>query len=113
MAVQAAVAAPASLRGKIVRWTFDEGPTKGKTFEHRFHEDGSVSYSEVGRDGEPAKATESAVERVTDDVHVVSYLASSGFTLTVVLNFENGTALSFASNDQSWFRAKGSFEVVE
>lgn len=113
MAVQAAVEAPASLRGKTVRWTFDEGPTKGKTFEHQFHQDGSVSYRVVGDDDKPGKAKECAVQRVTDDVHVVSYLAPSGYTLTVVLNFENGTALSFASNSEGWFPAKGSFEVIE
>lgn len=56
-----AAPAPESLRGKTVRWTFDEGPTKG----------------------------------------------------TAVLNFEDGTVLSFASNEKSWFPAKGSFEVVE
>ena len=34
--------APESLRGKVVRWSFQEGPTKGKTFEHTFGEGGTV-----------------------------------------------------------------------
>lgn len=25
---------PASLQGKTIRWTFQDGPTKGHTFEH-------------------------------------------------------------------------------
>src|SRR2546428_9775306 len=36
------------LRGKTVRWTFEDGPTAGTTFEHRFSPDGTVEYRAVG-----------------------------------------------------------------
>jgi hypothetical protein len=50
---------------------------------------------------------------VTDDVGVVSYLAESGFTITIVLNFGNGRMVGFASNAKEWMPVKGTFEVVE
>jgi hypothetical protein len=50
---------------------------------------------------------------VSDDVHVVSYLAASGFTLTTVLNFADHTIVAFASNDKQWFPIKGTFEEVK
>jgi hypothetical protein len=49
---------------------------------------------------------------VTGEVDVVSYLASSGFTLTVVLNHADNSIVGFASNDKQWFAVKGKFEEV-
>lgn len=104
---------PPSLLGRTVRWTFREGPTMGKTFEHVFAEDGSVTYRNVNAtDDTPGHAETAAVERITPDVHVVSYLAASGYTLTVVLNFRNMSVVSFASNSEGWFPAHGSFELA-
>ncbi len=107
--------APKSLQGKTVRWTFDEGPTQGTTYEHRFGDDGTVVWSVVKGEGEGKSGPETkcAVERVTPDVHVVSYLSESGYTLTAVLSFADMSVLSFASNEKQWFQAKGSFEIVE
>lgn len=50
--------------------------------------------------------------RVTDDVHVVSYKSTAGFTLTVVLNFKDKRMAGFASNEKDWFQQQGTFEVV-
>jgi len=52
------------------------------------------------------------VARVTDQVYVVSYLAASGFTLTVAIDFGSGTIVGFASNDKQWSPVKGTYEVV-
>ena len=43
----------------------------------------------------------------------VSYLAASGYTLTVVLNFTDHRMVGFASNDKEWFVQQGSFEIVD
>ena len=53
------------------------------------------------------------MEKIGDSVYAVSYLGSSGYTLTVVLNFADMSAVSFASNEKDWFPARGSFEMVE
>lgn len=107
---------PKSLVGSTVRWTFIEGPTKGSVYEHTFNQDGSVEYREVseGKDkGKKTKEKKCAVEKITPGVHVISYLSSSGYTLTVVLNFDNMSAHSYASNEKGWFPAKGTFEVLK
>jgi hypothetical protein len=44
-------------------------------------------------------------------VSVVSYLAASGFTLTVVLNFAEQSAIGFASNEKQLSEQHGTFEV--
>ena len=31
-----------SLRGKTVRWTFNDGPVAGMLFEHTLNEDGTI-----------------------------------------------------------------------
>jgi len=106
---------PESLVGATVQWAFSEGPTKGTTYEHTFNADGSVEYRDVTEGKAKGKATREklcGVEKITPGVHVVSYLSSSGYTLTVVLNFEDMSAHSYASNEKGWFPAKGTFEVI-
>jgi MoaF N-terminal domain len=109
------------IRGQTLRFTFSEGPTKGKTFEHQFHDDGSVSFGSVDG-GEKTKPKDEqqkperpryAALKVADGIHAVSYLSSSGYTLTVVLNFHDHQLVGFASNDKQWFPVKGSFEGDE
>jgi phenolic acid decarboxylase len=102
--------------GKKIRFTWEEGPTKGETHEHTFNADGSVDYQKVGEGapkGKPTHEKKYGTVRVTDDVYMVSYLGSAGFTLTVVLNFEDHRIAGFASNDKQWFPVKGTFEEVK
>jgi len=103
-----------SILGKTVRWTFTNGPTKGATFEHVFHPDGSVSWREAsGKSGAATRAQRSAVMRVSDDVQAVSYLTDSGYTLTLTLNFSSGRMVGFASNEKSWYPVEGTFEICD
>jgi hypothetical protein len=58
-----------SILGKTVRWTFTDGPTKGATFEHVFHDDGSVSWREAnGKRGAETRAEKATAVKVSDDV---------------------------------------------
>jgi hypothetical protein len=104
-----------SLYGKTLRWTFTAGPVAGTTFEHTFNEDGTVVFR--GVDGnekdKSTRAKDSAVVKITNEVFAVSYLADSGYTLTVVLNLERGEMVGFASNEKQWFQQKGTFEVLK
>jgi phenolic acid decarboxylase len=103
-----------SLYGKTLRWTFTDGPVAGKTFEHTFNEDGTVVFRSVdgNEKGKTTRAKDSAVVKFTNDVFAVSYLAG-GYTLTVVLNLEQGEMIGFASNDKQWFQQKGTFEILK
>jgi hypothetical protein len=114
------------LRDKTLRWTFTEGPQANKTYEHTFHADGTVVYAAVddrptsgpaprpGRDAGPeGERPRYAAYEVSDDVVLVSYLAGSGFTLTVALNFADHQLVSIASNSEQWFPARGTFTEAD
>jgi len=103
-----------SLSGKTVRWMFVDGPTAGITFEHTLNPDGSIDWRAVdgafkgaGRREKPYGAV-----RINDQTWVVSYLAESGHTLTVVLNFANRQATGFASDAKTWHQLSGTFDIV-
>jgi phenolic acid decarboxylase len=104
-----------SLYGQTLRWTFTDGPVAGKTFEHTFNKDGTVVFRGVdgNEKGKSTPAKDSAVVKITNDVFAVSYLADSGYTLTVVLNLERGEMAGFASNDKQWFQQRGTFEILK
>jgi hypothetical protein len=83
-----------------------------------FNDDGSVIWTCIAGLGKGHSAHEKAyaAERISRDVHVVSYLSSTGYTLTTVLNFKDRTLVGFASggkNGRSWHPCKGTFEVVD
>ena len=106
----------AEIRGKTIRLTWTEGPTKGATHEHVFHEDGTVEWRSTD---EPQKGhsmkerPEYAAMKAADGIYAVSYLAGSGYTLTVVLNFHNSRMVGFASGEKAWYSVQGTFEVVK
>jgi hypothetical protein len=101
------------LQGKTLSWTFDDGPVAGKTFEHRFNDDGTIEWHAAG-----AAAAKTTLERecasadTGDRASVVSYRAASGYTLTVVLDFAEMTLLGFGSNSDMWSQQRGRFAVV-
>jgi phenolic acid decarboxylase len=103
------------IRGKTIRFTWTDGPTKGQTHEHVFHEDGTLEFRSIDgtEKGKPTKEKEYAAVKVDEDVFLVSYLASSGYTLTVALNFGNHKLFGIASSAKEWFPTQGTFEVVE
>jgi hypothetical protein len=103
-----------SLSGKIIRWKFVDGPTAGITFEHTLHPDGSIMWRAIDGPYQGASQREKryGAVRVSEQTWVVSYLAASGHTLTVVLNFANHQATAFASDDKTWHQLSGTFELV-
>lgn len=50
--------------------------------------------------------------KTSNDVCMISYLAQSGYMLTVVLNFSDGSTVAIASNAKDWIPAHGTFEVM-
>lgn len=105
------------VRGHTFRWTWTDGPVKGSTHEHVFGEDGSVIWSCIAGPGKGHSSREKryAAEKITRDVHVVSYLSSTGYTLTAVMNFRDGSLAGFASggkNGKTWAPCHGTFEAV-
>jgi hypothetical protein len=97
------------LRGETIRWQFDDGPTKGKAFEHTFHMDGSVSYKMDGSDKTTRESHYEVIE-AGKGVTVVSYLAHSGWTLTAVLDEKDKKVTAIATNDKDMVVQHGHFE---
>jgi hypothetical protein len=102
------------IRGKTIRWTFSDGPMAKKTFEHTFGEDGSVTFRALDAkgDGTPTRVEKYEVASLETDVHAVSYLGASGYTLTVVLDDRSGRLVAFASNEKALTLQHGTFEEV-
>jgi MoaF N-terminal domain len=107
-----------SLGGRTFRWTFVEGPTAGTTFEHTFFADGSVTWRDIADSSAPAAPSqEKSMTRyvsweVAPSTHLVSYLAESGYTLTVAMNLDSRQCYGIASNSKEWFPLTGTVEAV-
>ncbi|MDM0111287.1 hypothetical protein QTI66_03955 [Variovorax sp. J22R133] len=101
------------VRGRTVDFIWDEGPTKGMTQRHHFHDDGTVTWEAVEK-GAPVPAPDQhrpkyMASRINDDVCLVSYLSRAGYTLTVALNFVDDSLDGVASNDRLWVPVGGKF----
>jgi hypothetical protein len=110
----------AQIVGKTLRLTWTEGPTKGSTYEHVFHDDGTVAWRTLDDGPRQHVSSKAAGEGdrprylakdITEQVVLVSYLSGSGYTLTVALNFRNQTTVGVASNETSWTPVEGTFLV--
>jgi hypothetical protein len=103
--------------GKTIRFSWKDGPTKGTTHEHVFHQDGTVEWHDLEKGageskGSPAERPRFLDEEIASGIRLVSYQSRSGFTLTVALNSQNGVIAGVASNEKVWLPVHGSFEVV-
>ena len=107
------------IRGKTIRWTYNDGPTKGMKFEHIFGTDGRVSWRTVdqpsaqsGGGGEKQEAAAYEVAQAAPQVWTVAYLAPSGWTLTTILDLDSRNIVSFASNEKQLVVQHGTYEVA-
>ena len=98
-----------SLRDATVRWRFVEPPVAGMTFEHTFREDGTLVWRVIDGPGKGAFKEEKlyATMKIAEGVHVVSYLAASGHTLSVVVDFNTGRVVGFGSDNKEWHPLTG------
>jgi len=102
------------ITGHSLRWTFVDGPMAGKSFDHTFSRYGGVTFREVDSDPntKPGVADQYQVASLGQEVHAVSYLSGSGYTLTVVLDYKTKKLVAFASNDKSVTMQQGTFEPL-
>ncbi|HEX4914368.1 MAG TPA: hypothetical protein VFV51_10435 [Vicinamibacterales bacterium] len=86
----------------------------GRSFDHTFSRNGGVVFREVDGDpnAKPGVADQYEVASLGQDVHAVSYLSSSGYTLTVVLDYRTKKLVAFASNEKSLTMQRGTFEPL-
>jgi hypothetical protein len=102
------------ITGHSLRFRFVDGPVAGQSFDHTFSRNGLVTFRQVGSDptAKPGQADQYFVASLSCDVHSVSYLAPSGYTLTAILDFKTLKLVAFASNDKSVTMQQGTFELL-
>jgi hypothetical protein len=110
------------VEGRRIRFTWTEGPTRGKTHEHHFHADGTVDWHAVddgsgaagiGAPAAPAPERPRYFEaRLADQICLVSYRSRTGFTLSVALDLAAQTIVGIASNDAQWLPVRGRLDVM-
>jgi hypothetical protein len=100
------------LAGKTLRFSFEDGPMAGKTFEHLFGLDGGVTYRQSDSQGGGTTEKKYEAASIGQDVCAVSYLGSSGYTLTVVLDYRTHRLVAFSSNEKTHLMQRGTFEEM-
>jgi hypothetical protein len=114
------------VRGKTIRMSWTEGPAAGAMEEQIFHQDGTVerrSATDFGSNASgfthgsaagllPPERPPYVGIKITYDVCLVSFLSRSGYTLTVALNFGDGSAVGFYSSEKESLTVKATFQVL-
>lgn len=104
-----------AVRGRKLRFNWLDGPTKGAAHDHEFHKDGSVEFrnADARPDEKWTREAEYSAVPVSEDVYLVSYMGSAGYTLTVALNFKDKHMVGIASGAKDWHPVGGTFEVLD
>jgi hypothetical protein len=104
-----------SISGKTIRWTFNDGVMAGKSFDHTFNDDGSLTFKMLNADsdkkdlGKSTRIEKYEVATLGTDVTVVSYFVPHGFTLTVAMDMKTKKLVAFSSNDKGVSVQHGTF----
>lgn len=101
------------LTGLRIRWTFQDGPTAGTMYEHRFMANGTVRWNEAGDRPTRSSTAKVNVVPIRPGVVAVAYLAESGYTLTSILDTDAGLVVAFASNESGLVVQHGTFDVED
>jgi hypothetical protein len=99
-----------SLDGKTLRFHFDDGPMKGKDFDHTFHGD-KVDWGAAGTN--KLTTSDGKLEKFGDDCYVGSYMGPNGYTLTAAMNLKSGKLVAFASDGKEWSEHNGTVQRVQ
>jgi hypothetical protein len=102
------------ISGQTIQWTFTDGPMAKRVFEHSFHEDGTVEFRMLDGQGhgKATKVDKYEVAPIGAEVSAVSYLGPAGYTLTVVLDFQSGRLVGFASSAKELTVQHGTFTTM-
>jgi hypothetical protein len=105
---------PSRLAGRTFRFTWTAEPKNSVTHEHVFHTDGTVSYAPIESDRPPQYKTakQYGAFEVAEDVFLVSYLDTSGYSLSVAMNFKTHRLQGFAATNTQWYPVQGRFEEL-
>ena len=79
--------------------------------EHAFHRDGTLDFFTADKPAAKSHVDKYELAKVSDDVYAVSYLGSSGYTLSLVLDFAHDSLVAFSSNEKMMQMQHGSFAV--
>jgi hypothetical protein len=97
------------LDGATLRFHFEDGPMKGKDYDHTFH-DGKVDWGAA--DSDERTTSNGELVRIGDTCYVGSYLGPNGYTLTTAMNLASGQLVAFASNGKDWVQQSGTVKRV-
>jgi hypothetical protein len=100
---------PSDLDGATLRFHFDDGPMRGKEFDHTFRE-GKVEWGATGSG--QRTTSDGELVRIGEACYVGSYMGGNGYTLTTALNLASGELVAFASNGKDWVRQTGTVKRV-
>ena len=78
-----------------------------------FKEVGGAPAPSGGSAGSAMPGARYASFEIAPNTHLVSYLSSHGYTLTVAMNLSSKKIHGFASNDKEWYPLEGTVEVVK
>lgn len=57
--------------------------------------------------GQEATEKEYNLEKVSENIYLLSWLEAVGYTITVTLNFNDNTVVGIISNDKEWYPKTG------
>ena len=97
------------LDGKTLRFHFDDGPMKGKEYDHTFHRD-KVEWGAV--DSMIKTTSDGSLIQLDDDCYVGSYMGANGYTLTAAMNMATGELHAFASDGKNWSVHNGTVKTL-
>lgn len=98
--------------GHTFEWHWEQGAFKGAAYQVTFLKDGQLHWQGIagGVIGKQDREKQYQSAVIANDILMISWLEKSGYTVTIILNFSNGTCQGIVSNNSEWYPLSGKFK---
>ncbi len=103
-----------AVAGHTFEWLWQQGAFKDAGFRVSFLPDGRLQWQGIQGAVTGKQATEKQYQSIAiaGDLQMISWLEKSGYTVTIVLNYSDGTCHGIVSNNNEWYPLSGSFRQI-
>jgi hypothetical protein len=101
-----------AVAGHTFEWHWEQGAFKGAAFQVSFLQDGQLQWQGIagGVVGKHDSEKQYQSTVISKDIQMISWLEKSGYAVTIILNFSNGSCQGIVSNTNEWYPLSGKFK---
>jgi len=104
-----------AVAGHTFQWHWEQGAFKGAAYQVSFLQDGQLQWQGIagGVIGKHDTEKQYQSTAISKDIRMISWLEKSGYAITIILNYSDGSCQGIVSNNNEWYPLSGKFKQTD